>query len=60
MMGFFFKFPIYLVTNDFIIDNFDQESDTGEFSINMGNSCATIYLLQLKDALANISGSEQQ
>jgi hypothetical protein len=39
-------------------DNFVQESDNGWFDINLGNSCGTIYLFWLNDALATNSVSE--
>lgn len=40
------------------VDNFAQESNDGWFDINLGNSCGTIYVLWLGDALETRSVSE--
>ena len=44
--------------NVFDGDNFIQEADNGWFDINMGNSCGSIYVLLLNDALVTKSVSE--
>lgn len=44
--------------NVFYQDNFIQETDTGWFDINLGNSCGTIYVLLLNSAIATNSVSE--
>ncbi len=53
-----FKTPGEAEGNVFDEDNFVKESDNGWFDINLGNSCGTIYVLWLNDALATNSVSE--